>query len=76
MGKTKRHKKLASQGFLFFKSVLQKYSVLKWHEGHTISQRLSYSFLLLLSHTGQWRPRQTGNHAIPAFPTAVDEKLP
>lgn len=77
MGKTKRHRKLTSQGFyFFFKSVLQKYSVLKWYEEYRISQRLLYSFLLLLSHTGQWWWWQTETHAIPVFPTAIDEKLP
>lgn len=56
--------------------MLQKYSVLKWYEEYRISQRRLYSFLLLLSHTGRWWQRQTETHAIPVFPTAIDEKLP
>lgn len=50
MGKTKRHKKLASQGFSSFKSVLQKYSVLKWYEEHRISEAVVQLLIAVQSH--------------------------
>lgn len=61
MGKTKRQK--SHKDFIFFKSVLPKYSILKWYEDYRISQLLTatqshWSIMTIANRTIKYLPFQ------------------